>query len=155
MERLAVETLDRPTPEAALEGGGARPSQTKRWQRQGPEAARVSAVTRQLSRTEHPSDRVARATGKMHSLQLVRVPLEECDWETMDSFGDRVVFQTEPWLRFIAQTQGAEPVVAAVRDGNRTVGWFTGLIIRRFGVRILGSPFAGWSTQYLGFNLLP
>ncbi len=36
-----------------------------------------------------------------------------------------------------------------------TVGHFTGLLTKRFGVRILGSPLPGWSTAYHGFNLLP
>jgi len=86
-------------------------------------------------------------------LTLERIPLESCDWATMDAFGDRVLFQTREWLDFVAFTQGAEPVVAAVRDGASTVGYFTGLIVRRYGVRILGSPFPGWTTSSMGFNL--
>ena len=63
------------------------------------------------------------------------------------------MFQTREWLEFVARTQRAEPVVAAVvRDGD-VVGYFTGLIVRRFGLRILGSPFEGWTTQWMGFNL--
>jgi CelD/BcsL family acetyltransferase involved in cellulose biosynthesis len=71
----------------------------------------------------------------------------------MDAFPDRVVFQTREWLDFVARTQGAEPVIAAVRAGSETVGFFTGLVVRRFGVRILGSPFPGWTTSSMGFNL--
>ena len=41
------------------------------------------------------------------------------------------------------------------QDRGRTVGWFTGMVQRRFGMRLLGSPFPGWSTSYLGFNLKP
>jgi hypothetical protein len=33
------------------------------------------------------------------------------------------------------------------------VGYFAGLLIRRFGARILGSPFPGWGTEYMGFQL--
>jgi CelD/BcsL family acetyltransferase involved in cellulose biosynthesis len=71
----------------------------------------------------------------------------------MDRFHDRVVFQTREWLEFVARTQRAEPVVAAVRAGTQTVGYFTGLVVRRYGVRILGSPFPGWTTTSMGFNL--
>jgi hypothetical protein len=53
----------------------------------------------------------------------------------------------------VARTQDAEPVVAALRDGAATIGWFTGLVIKRLGLRILGSPFPGWTTGYMGFNL--
>lgn len=66
---------------------------------------------------------------------------------------DRVVFQTREWLEFLATTQRAEPVLAVVRDDGVDVGYFTGLIIKYFGIRVLGSPFPGWTTDYLGFNL--
>ena len=86
-------------------------------------------------------------------LMLERVGLDSCDWGRMDAFADRVIFQTREWLEFVARTQNAEPVVAAVVDDGERVGYFTGLVIRRFGVRILGSPFPGWTTDSMGFNL--
>jgi hypothetical protein len=88
------------------------------------------------------------------ALRLERIPVGEAEWERMDAFSDRVVFQTREWLDFVGRTQAAEPVVAAVLDGSERVGYFTGLIVRRFGIRILGSPFPGWTTESMGFNLL-
>ena len=73
----------------------------------------------------------------------------------MDAFSDRNVFQTAGWLEFVARTQGAEPVVARIERDGEPAGWFTGLIVRRFGVPILGSPFQGWTTGPMGFNLAP
>jgi CelD/BcsL family acetyltransferase involved in cellulose biosynthesis len=87
-------------------------------------------------------------------LRLVRTPVEECDWDTLDAHPDRVIFQTREWLEFLSRAQRGEPVVAAVRDGDETLGWFTGLVVRRFGFRILGSPFAGWNSSYMGFTML-
>lgn len=87
-------------------------------------------------------------------LTLHRMRPQDADWERMDAMADRVVFQTREWLEFLAKTQSAEPVLAVVRDGGVDVGYFTGLIIKRFGIRILGSPFPGWTTDYLGFNLV-
>jgi hypothetical protein len=89
------------------------------------------------------------------AIRLERLDPSACDWQAMDAFGDRQVFQTRAWTAFLADAHDAEPVVAAVREGERTVGYFTGLMVRRFGVRILGSPFPGWHTGYLGFNLEP
>jgi hypothetical protein len=73
----------------------------------------------------------------------------------MDSFADRVIFQTRAWLRFVAETQKGEPVVAEISDGANLAGYFSGVVVRRLGVRILGSSFPGWTTPYMGFNLLP
>jgi CelD/BcsL family acetyltransferase involved in cellulose biosynthesis len=86
-------------------------------------------------------------------LTLERLELDRCDWAAMDAFPDRQVFQTREWLSFVAETQAAEPVVCAVKHGNKDVGYFTGLMVRRYGLRILGSPLPGWTTGYMGFNL--
>ena len=87
------------------------------------------------------------------ALILEAITTDAGAWERMDAFPDRVVFQTREWLDFLARTQGAEPVVAAVMDDGEHVGYFTGATFRRFGLRILGSPFPGWTTESMGFNL--
>jgi len=88
-------------------------------------------------------------------LRLERVPLEKIDWEAVDAFSDRNVFQTAGWLQFVARTQGAEPVVARIDRDGEPAGWFSGLMVRQYGVPILGSPFQGWTTGPMGFNLAP
>jgi CelD/BcsL family acetyltransferase involved in cellulose biosynthesis len=86
-------------------------------------------------------------------MELEQLDQARLDWEELDAYADRNVFQTREWLAFIEKTQGAQPVIAAVTQEGERVGFFTGLVVRRYGVRILGSPFRGWTTGYLGFNL--
>jgi Acetyltransferase (GNAT) domain len=107
----------------------------------GQEAARREAIDEARSRPGGPA------------LRLERLEQSRVDWEELDSYADRNVFQTREWLDFIRKTQQAEPVIAAVRREGEALGFFTGLVIRRYGIRILGSPFRGWTTAYLGFNL--
>ncbi len=76
-----------------------------------------------------------------------------CDF--LDSFADRTVFQTREWLTFVAETQGATALVAELQQDGKIVGFFSGLTVTRMGVKILGSSFPGWTTPYIGFNLLP
>jgi hypothetical protein len=76
-------------------------------------------------------------------------------WMRLDQFPDRLTYHTEEWIRFIADTQNATPVFADVYEGSSRVGCFHSLMIRRFGLKILASPFPGWTTEYMGFNLLP
>jgi hypothetical protein len=78
---------------------------------------------------------------------------ESVDWSYLDSFSDRTFSQRKAWIDFVCETQGGEPVVARVDDAGTTVGFFAGVIIRRMGLQILGSPFPGWTTPYMGFNL--
>jgi Acetyltransferase (GNAT) domain len=79
----------------------------------------------------------------------------EVPWAALDRMPDRTVFQTRAWLEFLAETQSAQGIVAELRDGAAVVGYFTGAVFQRFGVRVLGSSFPGWTTPYIGFNLLP
>jgi hypothetical protein len=83
------------------------------------------------------------------------INFDQVDWERLDSFDDRTVFQTREWLRFLAETQKATPVVAELLHGSEVVGYFTGLTFTRLGVKVLGSSFPGWTTPYIGFNLMP
>jgi lipid II:glycine glycyltransferase (peptidoglycan interpeptide bridge formation enzyme) len=88
-------------------------------------------------------------------ISMKRIDLEHVPWKELDQFWDRTIFHTLPWLEFIAKTQSAEPIVAIIKDDSQTVGYFTGLVVRKSGLKILGSPFKGWTTAYMGFNLLP
>jgi hypothetical protein len=83
------------------------------------------------------------------------IEFESLDWEQLDRFEDRTVFQSREWLLFIAESQNATPVLAELHDGNHVVGYFSGLTFKRFGIKILGSSFPGWTTPYIGFNLRP
>ena len=83
-----------------------------------------------------------------------RVDIRDDDWPVkIDIKQVGTIYQTPAWLAFLSSTQSGEPVVAAVKEGRRTIGYFTGLIIQKFGARILGSPFPGWTTDYMGFAL--
>jgi CelD/BcsL family acetyltransferase involved in cellulose biosynthesis len=86
-------------------------------------------------------------------LTLDRIHPDDAQWREIDARPGRLLFQTREWVSFVARTKDAEPVVAAVRDGSATVGYFTGLVIRRYGIRILGSPMPGWTTHYMGLDL--
>ena len=75
------------------------------------------------------------------------------EWKTRADFPGRTIYQHPAWISFVAETQNATPVVADLHDGNDKVGFFTGLTVRHLGLRVLGSPFPGWSTAYMGFHL--
>jgi hypothetical protein len=77
------------------------------------------------------------------------------DWAKLDRFADRTVFQTREWLQFVHETQRARIVVCELVDGGEVVGYFSGLVFAKFGIRMLGSSFPGWTTPYMGFNLVP
>jgi CelD/BcsL family acetyltransferase involved in cellulose biosynthesis len=82
--------------------------------------------------------------------------MSPADWSrTLGGFEDRIVFQTAEWLAFLAETQGVEPVWGALKEGDEVLGYVTGVIMKKFGLRIFASPIPGASTPYMGFNLRP
>jgi hypothetical protein len=81
--------------------------------------------------------------------------LQTVNWSMLDRFEDRTVFQTPEWLQFVAESQGAKPLMVELHQNGKVAGYFTGLTFSRFGMKILGSSFPGWTTPYVGFNLLP
>ena len=88
-------------------------------------------------------------------MKLHRIDIKTADWKLLDGFADRTVFQTRAWLEFVAEAQGATPVLAEVRKRSEVVGYFTGLTFSKFGMKVLGSSFPGWTTPYIGFNVKP
>jgi hypothetical protein len=88
-------------------------------------------------------------------MQFHRLAPEEIVWEAMDAFEDRVFSQRRHWLQFVTSFVKGEIVVAELRDLGRTLGYFTGIRSRLLGVPILGSPYRGWLTAHMGFNLAP
>lgn len=80
---------------------------------------------------------------------------ETVDWSALDQFSDRTIFQTREWLSFLSETQKATPVLVELREDGQVAGYFSGLTTTKFGLRVLGSSFPGWTTPYVGFNMLP
>jgi hypothetical protein len=85
-----------------------------------------------------------------------RISLDPVEWgKTLAAFPDGLVYQTPQWLAFVAETQKGEPVLAVLKEGNETLGYFTGVLVQIFGLKILGSPFRKWTTPYMGFCMKP
>ncbi len=63
--------------------------------------------------------------------------------------------QREHWLSYLAEEMDLTIHLWRLTLSGETAGYFTAGIFRRLGVRICGSPFDGWGTPHLGFNMLP
>ena len=88
-------------------------------------------------------------------ISFKRINVDEMPWEKLGTFDGANIFQTRPWIDLLAGFEGAEPVVAAVQSDDQVQGYFLGLITKKLGIKILGSPFRGWNTYFMGFSLLP
>jgi len=86
-------------------------------------------------------------------MRFYRIKESDIDWMALDGFHDRMFSQTRKWIDFVVRSQEGEAVFAVLCHGAREVGYFSGVLVRKLGVPILGSPFVGWTTPYMGFNL--
>lgn len=89
------------------------------------------------------------------ALRFERIAWESVDWDGFNGYDDRSLFQSRAWLAFLEEVQGGEPVAAVLTDGQAELGRFHGLLIRRWGMKFLGSPLPGWTTPYMGFAVKP
>jgi hypothetical protein len=97
-----------------------------------------------------------RSTDTACTSAFSRIDVPISQWKSLlERFADRTIFQSPDWLSFISKTQNAEPVFAMLQEGGAILGYFSGFIVNRFGLRVLGSPLPGWTTSYMGMNLLP
>jgi hypothetical protein len=87
-------------------------------------------------------------------ISFERIDLDTYPYEEIKKIGEINISQTLPWLKFISDTQHADPVVLAIKSDDRLQGYFTGLLSNKFGIKILGSPFRGWQSYFMGFNLM-
>jgi hypothetical protein len=88
-------------------------------------------------------------------MRFERFDLNSGDWDAqLATMPERLVCHSSAWLSFLAQSQQGEPVAAVLWQGDHVVGVFAGMVVRKLGLRILGSPFPGWTTPYMGLNLV-
>lgn len=88
-------------------------------------------------------------------ISFERIEMKDVDWGKMSEIGEINIFQSLPWLNFLSTIHRIEPVILSVKSNEQICGYFFGLIVKKFGLRILGSPFRGWATYFMGFNLKP
>jgi hypothetical protein len=89
------------------------------------------------------------------NLSFVRFQSVLSEWgKILDGLPERTIFQTPEWLSFVAKAQHGEIVLCALQSDGQTLGYFAGVLVKRMGLKILGSPLPGWTTSYMGLNLI-
>ncbi|MEA4971558.1 hypothetical protein SDC9_136201 [bioreactor metagenome] len=87
----------------------------------------------------------------MYTFQLINY--KDIDAAEYNEFEDKLIFQTKEWISFIVETQKVTPIIIKIFGDDNYIGYYTGFFFKKFGIKIVGSPFRGWSTLYMGLNL--
>lgn len=86
-------------------------------------------------------------------LEFERVDFCNVDTTEYNSFSNKSIFTTIEWIEFIAEDSNAEPIIIRISQNKRFVGYFSALAVNKYGVKIIASPFSGWSTCFMGFDI--
>ena len=73
--------------------------------------------------------------------------------EEFNAFPQKSVLTTREWIEFISEDSKAVPYILRISKDGKNIGYFSALRCKKFGIPIIASPFPGWSTQYMGFDL--
>lgn len=91
----------------------------------------------------------------MKNFKFERINLSEINEEEYNNLPEKNIFTTKRWLQFISEDAGVKDFILRICDEDgKFLGYFTGFITKKFGIKILGSPFVGWSTCFMGLDLL-
>lgn len=74
------------------------------------------------------------------------------DVGTETIYGENL-FTTKEWMNFIVTDSKVLPLILEISLNSTPVGYLYGMTFYKFGVKIFGSPFNGWSTCYMGLKL--
>lgn len=89
--------------------------------------------------------------GKKYIFEVV--DLNTIDTKVFNEFPHKSVNTTKEWIEFIAEDSSATPYIVRITHGETLEGFFSSLIVKKFGFKIVGSPFPGWSTVYMGLDV--
>ena len=85
---------------------------------------------------------------------VAEIDKSKLDLEEYYAFANKHLFTTMEWLEFLQEDSKGDVFFLRISDENSLVGYFTGMIVTKYGIRIAGSPFSGWSTVYMGFDVI-
>lgn len=83
---------------------------------------------------------------------------EKIEYETfretsIEQFPNKTIYTTLDWYEFLIQDSHIKPVIIKIYRDRKEIGYFYGGEIKKFGIKIIASPFSGWSTCWMGFEL--
>lgn len=83
-------------------------------------------------------------------MEITRLGKEELKKYSNGGYNN-TVFTTYEWISFLEKNQNGNPIILELAESGRTVAVFVGMLVKKMGFKVLGSPFEGWLTPDMGF----
>lgn len=81
------------------------------------------------------------------------VDFDKLNQEEYNAYSKKSVFTTINWIRFVKEDSKATPSIIRVTKDRNFIGYIPMLFVKKFGVKIAGSPFRGWSSCWMGLEV--
>ena len=81
------------------------------------------------------------------------IPIEEVNDAEFYKYSKKSVLTSLEWLAFIREDSKVSPIVIEILENDKIIGYFSAFETKKFGINIIGSPFPGWSTPYMGLDI--
>ena len=85
--------------------------------------------------------------------EFEQIDLCNIDLNEFNNFENKSIFTTVLWIKFVEEDSNAKPIILRITKEGNYIGYFTALMVKKFRVKIIASPFRGWSTCFMGFDL--
>lgn len=82
-----------------------------------------------------------------------KVEFEQFEEASTGKFPHKALFTTKDWFSFLIRYAHIKPIIVEISGGGNVLGYFYAGEIKKFGIKILASPFGGWGTCWMGFDL--
>lgn len=76
----------------------------------------------------------------------------DLDMEEYNAYSRKSVFTTMEWMDFVREDSHAEAAIIRILRDDGFIGYVPMMFVTKFGIKIAGSPFRGWSTCWMGIE---
>lgn len=88
----------------------------------------------------------------MYKFELLNI--ENINREEYANYTRKNLFTTVEYLTYLSKWKGVVPIIVRISENDKLIGHFTGCVFKKFGIKVLGSPFFGWMGQHMGFDFV-
>lgn len=77
--------------------------------------------------------------------------LSDKEWDNLiDNFKTKSLFHQSSWLNFLKETQKAQIIKFEIHDDDKIIGYFVGMLEKKWLFKIFSSPRPGCNTPHMG-----
>lgn len=75
-------------------------------------------------------------------------------WEIINGSPDHNVFKSKEWFEFLKKAKNAMPFIIRIEKQSEIVGFLLSIKINKWGIKIVASPFEGYTTWFQGISFI-